>query len=59
VTAIPPDPVSYHWQQYRTYGTGCALSHANNRFGAQDRRPACGARFAGYGRGERITVTAR
>ena len=57
MTAIPP--VSYYGQQYRTYGTGCAPSYANNRFGTQYRRPACGASFAGYGRGERITVTAR
>ena len=57
MTALPP--VSYYGQQYRTYGTGCAPSYANNRFGTQYRRPACGASFAGYGRGERITVTAR
>jgi hypothetical protein len=28
VTAIPPDPRNYHGQQDRTYGTDCALSHA-------------------------------
>ena len=29
MTAVPPDPLDHHGQQqHRTYGTDCALSHA-------------------------------